>query len=340
MPKKITNSKKSNNNSIEDSIKLETKDSLKFYDKLLDEENQVETVDDVVEDNTNVHVKEKELTQEEYVLKQLREILFGDEIRKTENLSQNLNRVIHDVGDIKEVTLDELGFESKLHPYIENHTLFLRDNFADLFGDSIRHTVQRQIRESKDEFIEAMYPIVIPMVKRYIAKEFKLLNERLERTANQIFKFSFWKTKFRGLITGVDHTDMFLQELYQSKIEDIFIIQKETGLLIGKFIIEDSESDRDIVAGALTAIKGFVESALGKTSVELEKIDYGENAILLHNYHKFYFAVMCSGTVGHYFVQEINEKILNFAEEFLFEIPDVIDSKVFKQNSQQLQKYF
>lgn len=334
--KHIENKKASKGNQQTKKETSSIDESLKFYDSLLgrDVENPNKS------DNKIEEKVAEDLSEDDLELQQLRELLFGDEIKKTNAIAQNLNEVKDDVGDIREVTLDEGGFEKKLEPHLEQQVRFIRDNFSDLFGESISVSIKQQIKGSKDEVVEALYPILGSMLKRAIAKEFKLLNERIERTANQIFKFSFWKTKLRGLLTGVDHTDVFLQELYQSKIEDIFIIQKGTGLLIAKYVIEDTVIDRDIVAGALTAVKDFAESALGRNSVELEKVDYGDYAILLHNYHKFYFAVLCSGTVGNFFILDINEKILDFTEQHLSDVPDDIDSNLFKEKSEQLQKYF
>ncbi len=188
--------------------------------------------------------------------------------------------------------------------------------------------------------IETLYPLLGSMMKKAMLNQVRVINEKIERTANQVFTLGFWKSKFKSLITGIDHSEVYFQELYQSKIEDVFVIQKGSGLLIAKYKLEDTIADRDTIAGALEAIKGFAESVIGKNSIELEKIDYGEYNILLHNYHKFYFAVLCSGVVGNHFIQDVNEKIVNYASEYLQEIPTQVNSLNFKDNSENLQKYF
>jgi len=273
------------------------------------------------------------LQEQEDPLAMLKDLLLKDELEQQKQMMQ-------DLGTVKSVTLDEEGFEKKLQPFFQENLDFLQENFFDLFGDKVSTSIKMQIKQSRPEIVEALYPILGSMVRRYIAGEFKRLNERIDRTVNKVFTRAFWKNRAKSFITGVDHADIMLDSLYESQIEDVLIIEKKTGLLIGKYNIEETGTDQDVIAGALTAIKGFAESALGKQSVELEQIDYGEYTIMLHNFYRYYFAVICSGTVGHYFKLEVNDKIMDFSQQHLTGLPEQIDDSYFEKISIELQKSF
>ena len=68
-----------------------------------------------------------------------------------------------------------------------------------------------------------------------------------------------------------------------------------------------------MIAGMLTAIKAFVEDAFKRTDEELQGIRYGGYEILIHNFFNYYIALAIAGSISEQELDELAEKILQFA---------------------------
>lgn len=94
------------------------------------------------------------------------------------------------------------------------------------------------------------------------------------------------------------------------------MVQKGSGLLLGSFSRKQT-LDQDVIAGMLTAIKGFVEEAFHQEGQELELIEWQNYQILIQNYHTYYVAVAVSGTITTSYREDIAAKLNDFLEKEL-----------------------
>ena len=65
----------------------------------------------------------------------------------------------------------------------------MKHNFQDLFGEEVKTTVNTEIRNSQDEFIEAVYPIIGKLVRRYVSYQFELFTEAMDEQRKNAFSF-------------------------------------------------------------------------------------------------------------------------------------------------------
>jgi hypothetical protein len=77
----------------------------------------------------------------------------------------------------------------------------------------------------------------------------------------------------------------------QTSVEQIFVIEKGSGLIISSVSKQES-IDEDMIAGMLTAIKSFVEDAFKRDLQSLELIQYELFEIHIQNFTSYYFAVV------------------------------------------------
>ncbi len=198
----------------------------------------------------------------------------------------------------------------KISPIMEARLLAFKDAFPAEYRRVIDQMISEKLANSKEELLEAIYPIMGRLIKKYIALQFGLLKESIDKK----MEFGFWhrlKTKSRSIITGVKSEDLALNELQSVTIEKIFVIQKHSGLLIAS---SDYKSEQnDLIAGMMTAIKSFAEDAFDKQGRELEEINYGTYKLLLEAYYSYYFVVAVSGNISLKENAFIHEKMSNFA---------------------------
>ncbi len=181
-------------------------------------------------------------------------------------------------------------------------------------GPTITKTLKEEIKNSQDAVVEALYPILGKMVKKYIQNEIKMLSESINKQLQSSFTIKGWKRKFKSKVTGVSEEDIIISNLVKPEIEQIFIIEKDSGILSGSFSKKET-IDKDLISGMLTAIKSFVEDAFSAGNQDLESIEYELYNIHIQNFHFYYIAVVISGAYNQTYKNKLENKLLDFSEK-------------------------
>ena len=256
---------------------------------------------------------------EELGFKQLRKILLEQDWGERQELAQKL----HDLDD--QLNSRE-RLETKVNPILQDQESRFQNNFPKLFGPQITETIKTQIKDSQDEVVEALYPIIGRMIKKYITSEIQKLSDRVDEQMELAFSWEGWKVRIKAWISGTPQKDLVMSKLIEPKIEEIFVIEKDSGLLMGSFSRQASV-DQDMVAGMLTAIKAFVEDAFSSEQQELESIDYENYKVVLKSFKSFYIAVVASGGMTSDFRDRLDDLLIDFADRVLKKARDGEDAE-------------
>ena len=217
---------------------------------------------------------------------------------------------------LKEEILEHEKFKIKVEPVVDEKIDDLKDNFPKYFGENITEAIKVQIRDSKDEVVEALYPIMGKLIKKFIVAEITKLTETINETINNKFSLKhIIKRLFKGKRTDADDV---LQEVFEPIIEEIFVIEKDSGLLKGSYS-RGSIADKDMVSGMLTAIKSFAEDAFSKEGQDLEDIKFETFQLSIQNFKSIYIATATSGIINSEFKEKILEDINTLAERVLMD---------------------
>lgn len=217
---------------------------------------------------------------------------------------------------LKEEIQEYEKFKEKFTPLIDEKIEDLRTNFPSYFGTTITETIKVQIRDSKDEVVEALYPIMGKLIKKFIVSEITKLTETINQTINDKFSLKhIIKRLFKGKRTDADDV---LQEVFEPIIEEVFVIEKDSGLLKGSFS-RGSIADKDMVSGMLTAIKSFAEDAFSKEGQDLEDIKFETFQLSIQNFKSIYIATATSGILNSEFKEELLDDINTLAERVLMD---------------------
>ncbi len=246
---------------------------------------------------------------EQLGFQQLRKILLEQEWEERKELSDKLSELDQQLND-----RDQL--EERVGPIIEDQEAKMQRNFPALFGPQITESIKKQIKESQDEVIEVLYPIIGRMIKKYITSEIEMLSERVDRQMDLAFSWEGWKIRIKAWFTGTPQKELMLSNLIEPKVNEIYVIEKESGIMLGSFSKQEG-LDKDVVAGMLTAIKAFVEDAFESGEQELESIDYQNFKIIIKSFKSFYIAVVCNGGMTASFRNKLDDELLTFAQQVL-----------------------
>jgi hypothetical protein len=211
---------------------------------------------------------------------------------------------------------------ARVDPIIDEKIEDLRKNFPEYFGDTITETIKTQIRDSQDEVVDALYPIMGKMIKKFIMAEIRKLSENINQKVKKTFSFREVFNRFKRRVSGVSDGDAILKDAFQPKIEEVFVIDKDSGILLGNHSTGNI-ANKDMVSGMLTAIKAFAEDAFSKEGQNLEDVKFETFQILLYNFNTVYIAVAVSGVLNTDYKDKLVDRINDFAEDLFDDRADV-----------------
>lgn len=262
---------------------------------------------------------------EALLMGQLREIL----LKEDRNTLTELQRIIN----------DKSLLSGKVNPIIEDHLAFLRHNFPKEYSIIVNRIIEQKLKDSQQEILDVVYPVMGKMINKYINLQFQQLKESIDARINYVFSRQGMVRHLKNRIFGLNTADMILASVDIPILEEVFVIQKDTGLMLGSAALYPSVN-RDVVAGMLTAIKSFVEDAFERENEDLEMIQYGTYRILIQNYPFYYFAMAMSGSVSAAESERLRGQVIEFIEKTESLRVSDINEELQNKISLQLEEHF
>ncbi|MFN2167606.1 MAG: SH3 domain-containing protein, partial [Anaerolineae bacterium] len=177
------------------------------------------------------------------------------------------------------------------------------DTLAPVIGPSIR----RQIQDSQDDIIAALYPIIGKTIRRAVAESMRDLARRVDQNLRSTFGIQRLTRPIRARMQGVTVAELALRESFPFRVEEIFLIHRESGLLLSHLSSDPEQAqDRDLVSSMLTAIRDFAQDAFGgEEEGDLDTIQVGTLSIMLEPGPWAYLAVVIEGIAPEHFSDEV-----------------------------------
>lgn len=247
----------------------------------------------------------------------LKDILFADDHEFEQKISQRV--------ELLEQTVQERDkLSEKVDPIISFQIDEFKKSIPDTLGPTITETLRTEIKNHKDEVVDALYPILGKMVKKYVAQEMKLLTEKMN---GQLSFISLWKRKLKSTFSGKNEEQMMLDDMASARIQQVMLIEKDSGILKASYS-KSNMMDEEMISGMLTAIKSFVEDAFNQRDQNLELIEYELYQIHLQSFATHYIAVVLSGNFGLSAKNKLQDIIFDFYHSFMaMNVDLVFDTK-------------
>lgn len=275
--------------------------------------------------------------------KLLKELLVGDEVEQLSKLEEHIHALFHKTTDpdeiidsiskhldkivVKNIELDKQALAHALLPIVsdavEKEIEISSARIARKLLPLIPKALKRHIKEDRAELVDVLYPIMGDLLKKYAASTAKeyygVVNEKMQNnlTLNGI------KRKVRAHKEGISEAKLILDETLTWNIKSIFLIKKDSGLLIAHtHTNEDGFRESEMVASMLTAIRNFVNDWItqNKDIGELHEIEYGGSSIYIETSAHCYLAIVLKGTHS--------KDLLFFIHKTLSEIIDNIGDEI------------
>ena len=126
--------------------------------------------------------------------------------------------------------------------------------------------VEENIRQSAARnpkiLAEALFPVIGPAIRKAIAQALGSMVQSMNQTLEYSITPKGLSWRLEALRTGKSFGEIVILKTLLYRVEQVFLIHKETGLLLQHVVADEKEvQDADMVSAMLTAIEDFVQDS-------------------------------------------------------------------------------
>ncbi len=221
-----------------------------------------------------------------------------------------------EIDELRDILADRARLAERVAPIFEERINYLKSNFPQELGKYVDTAIERKLLVSNELLLDIIYPSLGKLVRKFVEQQIGQLKDSIQDQIRSATSVDTWRRRFRSTVLGVDESALLLERISLSTIEEIFVVQHNSGLLLGVYSRGETV-DRDLMAGMFTAIKSFAEDAFAMGHEQLETIDYGSYKILIQNSYQYYIAIVVSGVLSSAERELLTNEAVQFANTSL-----------------------
>ena len=186
-------------------------------------------------------------------LSELRGLLLAADEAEVVRLQQRLEDPQSRAEDVGRVLPEAIAIRSR-----EDRQL------TDALLPTVEEAIVRSVRKDPEVLVDALFPVMGPAIRKSIASTLEEMLESLNQTLGQSFSAQGMKWRIEAWRTGKSFSEVVLLRTLLFRVEQVFLIHRETGLLLQHVSAgEAGVQDADMISGMLTAIRDFVHDSFG-----------------------------------------------------------------------------
>jgi hypothetical protein len=193
-----------------------------------------------------------------------------------------------------------------------------RDALVARISPVLSDAIRQQIRDAREEMIEALYPLIGQLVVRAVSEAVRDLARTVDAQVRRSFDLRALWWRIRARLGGASGENMALRAALPFEVSEVLLVHRETGLLLAHVSRDPAAPDEaDLVGSMLTAIRDFAQDAFGRgREGQLEEVEYGDQRILIEASQHAYLAVVVDGTEPPGFRAEMREQVVSIEHEY------------------------
>ena len=200
-----------------------------------------------------------------------------------------------------------------------------RKRLARALNPAVEDIVKASLEKDRKTFINALFPVIGAAVRKAIAQAFKRMIQSLNLALERGLSWQGLMWRIEALRTGTPFAEVVLLHCLVYRVEQVFLIHRETGLVLQHMVSESvAFQDPDMVSGMLTAIQEFTHdsfSAQGGGGA-LDAIQVGDLAVWIEQGPMATLVAVIRGSPS----EELRTVLQEALETIHFEQRDLLDS--------------
>jgi OOP family OmpA-OmpF porin len=220
-------------------------------------------------------------------LAELRELLLGPERRRLKELERRL---------------DAMGLSGEELAELLPEAIVLRTGrdrqLARALAPTVEAAISESVRRNPREIASAIFPVLGPAIRKAIAETLAGLVASINRTIEHSLSPRGLKWRIEAWRTGVPYAQIVLKHALIYRVEQVFLIHAETGLLLAHaWAPELKASDPELISGMLTAIRDFVADSFAREREAggLRRFSVGELTVMVEQGPRAVLAAVVRG---------------------------------------------
>ncbi|HAV65270.1 MAG TPA: flagellar motor protein MotB [Verrucomicrobiales bacterium] len=197
----------------------------------------------------------------------IRDLLFGEEKRQLDGLQER----IEDPG----LHAQDVG---RVLPQAVTLATTENENLGAALVPAVETALKDSVKRNPARLANAIFPIIGPAIRKSISDTFSRLVQSLNQTLGHSFSPQGLRWRLEAARTGKSFAEVVLAHTLIYRVEQVFLIHKETGLLLQHVTAPHiRHEDAGVVSGMLTAIRDFARDSFQVSTAEaLQTLQVGE----------------------------------------------------------------
>ncbi len=220
-------------------------------------------------------------------LASLRQLLFAREIALLEEVVRNQKEKGFNTEKVSEVLAESITLRAAKDRQ-------LNIALEPVVDDILKKSLSRR----KDDFVKLLFPLIGPVIRKSISEALLSMLSNMSQSLEDAFSWRGLRWRFESWRSGKPFNEIVLLHSIIYRVEQIFFIHSETGLLLSHVVNEKVPvQDADMVSGMLTAIQDFVQDSFsGNEDNNLHSLYMGDISLIIEKNDMAYIACVVRGT--------------------------------------------
>ena len=220
---------------------------------------------------------------------ELRTLLVGPEQRELRDLREYIHDPTAQTREVSRVLPDAIALRAE------------DEQLTRALAPTIEEAITSSVRRDPRPLADALFPVIGPAIRKAIAHTLAGMVESLNRTVEHSFSWRALQWRWTAFRTGKPFAEILLLNTLQYRVEQVFLIHAETGLLLHHLSLDPHASqDADQVSAMLTAIRDFARDSFHVAGGEsLEGLRIGDLSVIVEQGPYAILAGVVRGTAPH-----------------------------------------
>lgn len=232
----------------------------------------------------------------------IRDLFFGSQLQDFEQKFRQIDKELQALNQLREHLLDsQRRTEDTAEILVDSLKLAARDRekLIGALSDPVDGCIQNIVEQKPQVLADSLFPVMGPAIRKSISEALKSLVQSINQMVEQSMSLKSLSWRWEAARSGVPFSEIVLKHSLVYRVEEVFLIQQGTGLLIEHVSHpEVVERDSDAISAMLTVIRDFTRDSFATESSEsLQTVEFGEHTLWIFDGPKAILACVNRGLV-------------------------------------------
>ena len=244
-------------------------------------------------------------------LEQLKQLLFDKELQSVEELRKHLLDPQQRIADTAEILADAIKIAAAD-----------KQNLVAALNDPVDQCIRSIVEHKPQQFADSLFPVMGPAIRKSISETLKSFIQTTNQMIEQSMSLDSLRWRWEAKRSGVPFSEIVVKHSLLYRVEEVFLIQQGSGLLIEHVSHPDVvEHDSDAISAMLTVIRDFSrDSFSAEASDSLQTVEFGERTLWMFDGPKAILACVNRGLVPKSNRVELQSVLEQFHSQYSAEI--------------------